>query len=57
MYQLIYLALSLIGLGITIAQHGTPKKENHNAWVSLIAFLVSIFLLIKGGFFDNLINI
>lgn len=54
--QLIYIALILIGLGIAFAEHGQPKKGKHNAWITVIATIIVLILLFKGGFFDVLIN-
>ncbi len=51
-YQLIYLALTLVGFGFVISKHGQPKKEKHNIWVSLFSSGVVMFVLFKGGFFD-----
>lgn len=35
--QLLYLALSLMGLGITMAKHGQPQTGKHSFWISLTA--------------------
>jgi hypothetical protein len=52
MYQLIYLALCLIGLGMTFAKHGEPKTGKHNGWVSLISVGITFFILYKCDFFN-----
>jgi hypothetical protein len=44
-----YYAISLIGVGIAIEEHGKEKKGKHNFWISLIAFALIQFLLIKAG--------
>lgn len=49
--QLIYLALTMLGLGIAMAQHGEPKKGTVNAFHSIIATAILIGLLYWGGFF------
>jgi len=50
--QILYLAMMLIGLGMTFAKHGEPKKLGIvNAWYSLIGALLVITLLYYGGFF------
>lgn len=51
--QYTYLVLSLIGIGICIAEHGTPKTGRNNAFSSLIAGCIVYFLLIQGGFFSQ----
>lgn len=50
--QLIYLGLSLLGLGIAIEQHGKPKKGNENFWITFITWILTLGLLYWGGFFD-----
>jgi hypothetical protein len=49
--QLIYLALSLVGLGIELAKHGEPKSGRHDALSSVIASGVIFGILWWGGFF------
>ena len=49
-----YLALVLIGLGISLAKHGEDYRINF--WSTLISTLVVQFLLYKGGFYDVLLN-
>jgi hypothetical protein len=48
--QIIYLALLIFGLGISIAKHGKPRS-NENFWMSLISATIIISLLMWGGFF------
>jgi len=55
--QLTYLAMTFMGLGIAIVQHGTPKKPSkNNAWLSIIGTAVVMALLYKGGFFAPLLK-
>ena len=49
--QLTLLALTLISLGITFAQHGKPKTGNENVWISLLSTALTFWLLFEGGFF------
>ena len=49
--QYVYIVLTLIGLGFSLAKHGQPKEENHNFFVSLISTSLIISLLYFGGFF------
>lgn len=51
--QYVYLALCFFGLGITIAQHGQPRKDE-NAWSTLIASAIVLALLYFGGFFNGM---
>lgn len=54
--QLIYLALSFMGIGMAIKEHGEEKKGKHNAWISLISALICWCILYSGGFFDILLK-
>lgn len=51
--QVIYLAISLIGVGISLAEHGKPKEGKHSVFVTLFATVVGYVLLYKGGFFTG----
>ena len=51
--QLTYLALIIFSLGITLEQHGKPKKGNESIWVSLTACALTLWLLYEGGFFNE----
>ena len=47
-----YLAITLIGLGVSLAKHGEYVKVNF--WSTLISTSIILFLLYKGGFFNVL---
>lgn len=49
--QIIYLVLTLLGLGITLAKHGEPKKDKHNFYVTFVGSGLIVALLYWGGFF------
>lgn len=49
--QIIYLVLTFLGMGITLARHGQPRKENYDFGVSLVTNGLLIGLLVWGGFF------
>lgn len=50
--QIIYLTLSILGLGCALAKHGEVKKtEKYNFFASLLGNAVSLGLLYWGGFF------
>ena len=51
--HILYIALTLIGLGMEIAKHGEIKKQSkHNAWTTLISSSIIWIILYFGGFFD-----
>ncbi len=54
--QLIYIALTLIGLGMAFAKHGEEEKKKYNGWVSLFATIIIWTILWWGGFWDPLMN-
>lgn len=45
------ICLEMVGLGITIADHG--KETKHNAWATIIALIIQWTLLYFAGIFDN----
>ena len=52
--QLIYIAMTFIGVGMVISKHGEPKKNpNYNAGESIFASAIIWVLLYWGGFFDG----
>lgn len=51
--QLIYLALTCLGLGMALAKHGQPKDDSHSFWWTLTASGICIGLLYWGGFFSG----
>ena len=53
-YILIYLGLTILSLGITLAKHGEKRTENYNFFVSLLTVVVELLLLYKAGLFNNL---
>lgn len=50
---LIYLAISILGLGMTWAKNGEPKDGKHSLGVHLIGCAIAWGLLYWGGFFDR----
>jgi hypothetical protein len=50
--QIIYIIITALGTGISLAQHGKPKKGNESAWATIIAQALSFALLYWGGFFS-----
>lgn len=51
-WNLAYLLLMSLSLGIVLAKHGKPREDEYNFWVSLLSFAMWFFLLYKGGFFN-----
>lgn len=51
--QLIYLALTFLGLGRSISKHGEVKTSKENAWASIIAACLIVGVLYWGGFFSH----
>ncbi|QPB08675.1 hypothetical protein KB681_gp37 [Burkholderia phage Mica] len=49
--QIVYLALSLIGIGVQCAKHGKPREGKENVFGTLFATAVVCWLLYAGGFF------
>lgn len=55
-YQITYLLLIAISLGMTFAKHGEPKTGKENGWITLITSGVVLFILYKGGFFNSMLS-
>lgn len=51
--QFTWLALTLVGVGIGLQQHGEPKTGTCNGWTSVVGFVLVFFLLYAGGFFSG----
>lgn len=49
--QITWLVIVMLGVGITLEQHGKPKTGKHNIWVTLVALGINVGLLNAGGFF------
>lgn len=54
--QIVYVVLTLIGIGVAMEQHGKPRKGNYNFFITLAAAALAWFLLWKGGFFAPLLQ-
>lgn len=52
--QYTVLVIYLLGLGISIGEHGRVKTKTENAVITLIAILINFYLLSKGGFFKGM---
>lgn len=49
--QIVWLTLVLIGLGMSLEQHGKPRTGRHNVWLSLFGGGVGFWIVYGGGFF------
>ena len=53
-YQIIILAFVVLDLGFVIAKHGQSRGE-YNFWTWAIAECINLWILYKGGFFNDLL--
>lgn len=53
--QLTWIALMMLGLGISLANHGKPGKPT-NFFIVLLAVSINASILYWGGFFEPLIK-
>lgn len=52
-WQIIYIALCCISLGVSLAKHGEYKAASkYNFFYTLIAWIIDIVILSFGGFFS-----
>lgn len=51
-WQIIYLAMMMLSLGVSLAEHGKPKEGRHSFWISFISLAIQITILYFGGFFS-----
>ena len=54
--QIIYLSIIFVNLLLIANQHGKERKGKHNIWISLISAVLTILLLLWGGFFNIFIK-
>jgi hypothetical protein len=50
--QVLLLVFLALDIGVVLAKHGQPRKENYNLFVTVISHAIMVALLIWGGFFD-----
>ena len=48
--QILWIALSTMGLGISLVKHGEPRESKYNFWITLISLGFEVFILHSGGF-------
>ena len=51
--QIIFIVLSLLGLGIEMEKHGQPKTGYHNFFIIFFVTVLQYIILYWGGFFSN----
>lgn len=51
--QLIFIFISLVGIGLTIREHSNPRTEKHNAFSTIIGTVLTQFILYWGGFWNE----
>ncbi len=49
--QIIYIFLMILNLMISSYQHGKPKEGKYNIWATIVSCVLSVWLMIAGGFF------
>lgn len=50
-WQIIYVGILMLSLGINMAQHGKTEVKKHNFWYSFVACVIQLGILWAGGFF------
>jgi len=50
-WQIIYIVIVSLGLGVVASKHGERNTIRHNFWVSITVTVITIFILYMGGFF------
>jgi len=48
--QFVFAGLLVLGCGVAIGTHGTPKEGHNNAWATIIATIIEVTILYYGGF-------
>lgn len=51
--QVTIIVMLAISVGISLAKHGETEMKTQNAWVSIGAISIWIFLLYSGNFWSN----
>lgn len=51
--QVTMIVLIAAGVGIEMVKHGEPQG-NHNFWTTAISSVITVSLLIAGGFFNQI---
>ena len=53
---IILLSLELISLGIYLAKHKEPRRDEYNFWYKLISFIIVTVSLYFAGIFNNFVR-
>lgn len=51
-YTIIILVLIVLGVGMSLAEHGESRDGEYNFWLSLFVAALEIWLLYKAGVFN-----
>lgn len=51
LWQIIYVFITGLALGMTAMRHGKPKQGKENFWETLIGVAIQMFIIYMGGFF------
>lgn len=51
--QIAWIALSAMGVGISLVKHGKPRELNYNFWVTPISLGIEVLVLYKCRFWDK----
>ncbi len=49
--QIIFTCWIMLGLGVTLAQHGTSRTVTYSFWATLVSSVIQFVLLYYGGFY------
>jgi hypothetical protein len=50
-YELAWLVLTILSLGIYMAKHGQPREEKYNFFTAFVVFMFELWLLYMAGLF------
>lgn len=50
------LALDILGLGVSMGNHGKPRTGNYSVWTALLSTIIVFSLLYFGGVFSLIIT-
>ena len=51
-WNITYVMMLVLSLGVYLAKHGENKNGKYNFWVGLLSTFINLFILYKGGFFN-----
>ena len=54
-WQIVWIVLAAINIGISLVMDGTPKTGKHSFWVNVFGLAFNFALLYFGGFWAGMI--